>query len=102
MRMWLAHSSGRRKLWEYDHEQAMFVEEVQSAGGFVWPKDCIQFVMHAFRSYLWKQSRVTCEQALGPGVYLKLVAHHQPDSSQHTQGIMAKDLVIDRFQAAGL
>src|SRR2546428_6727058 len=97
MGMRLAHTSGGRKLWKDDHEQAVFVEEVQAVGGPIWPKDSIQFVMHAFWSYLWKQARVTPEQALGPGLYLKLVAHHQADGSQHTQGIIAEDLVIDCF-----
>src|SRR6266566_1748762 len=98
----LAHSPGRHKFRENDNEQAMFIEEMQSIGGSFWPQNSVQFVMHAFPGYLWKQLRVTCDQASSPGVKLKLVAHHQPDSAQHTQGIMTENLVIDRFQTTGL
>src|SRR5436305_10322433 len=98
----LAHSSGQHEFWEDDCEQAMFIEEVQPAGGSFWPQNSIQFAMHTFRSHLWKQPRITCEQASSPVVYLKLVAHHQPDGAQHAQGIMTENPVIDCFQAMSL
>src|SRR6266566_7051285 len=98
----LAHSSGSHKFWENDYKQVMFIEETQSIGGSFWPQNSIQFVVHAFPGYLRKQLCVTRDQASSPGVKLKLVAHHQPDSPQHTQGIMTENLIIDCFQTTGL
>src|SRR5260370_41588936 len=102
VRVGLAHSSGGHKFWEDGDEQAVLIEETQSIGGSFWSQNSVQFVVYTFPGYFWKQPRVTCDQASSSGVKLKLVAHHQSNSAQHTQGIMTENLVIDCFQTKGL
>src|SRR5207248_9011779 len=77
MRAWLAHAPCRRKLWKDDREQAKFIEKMQSFSGSTWFKNCIQFIMYAFRGHLGKQSCISHYQALCPGIHVELVAHHQ-------------------------